>query len=309
MEVLAGGGLAPEQLRNGALALGNFDGVHRGHQAVIGRALAHARAYGMPALVATFDPHPSRHFRPGTPPFALTSLDQKLRLFEGLGMDAAVVIPFDHDLASQTPAEFADQWLVRRLGVRHVVTGSDFTFGRGRSGDAAVLVELGRSRGFSAEALAPVGDGGEIISSTRIRSALAAGAPDEAARLLGRPFTIEGVVIPGDQRGRAIGVPTANLELGPYLRPRFGVYAARGRLPDGTAVDGVANLGVRPMFSPPRELLEIWLFDWEGDLYGRTIGVELHAWLRPEAVFSSLDALKQQIRADAVAARGALVRG
>ena len=306
MKRLEGQGEAPADLKGGALALGNFDGVHKGHQAVIGAAIARARAIGGPALVATFDPHPSRHFRPDTPPFALTTLDQKLRHFESLGVDGAVVIPFDAALAGLTADEFAAQWLAGRLGIRHVVTGEDFTFGKGRSGDAATLAALGRLHGFTAEALTPVTASDETVSSTRIRAALADGDMAEATRLLTRPFAIEGEVIHGDKRGRTIGVPTANVELGGYIRPRYGVYAVRVHLPGGDIANGVANLGVRPMFDPPKELLETWILDWSGDLYGRRIEVELVQWLRPELKLDGLEALKAQIAMDAEAARKAL---
>ena len=306
MKRLEGQGEAPADLKGGALALGNFDGVHKGHQAVIGAAIARARAIGGPALVATFDPHPSRHFRPDTPPFALTTLDQKLRHFESLGVDGAVVIPFDAALAGLTADEFAAQWLAGRLGIRHVVTGEDFTFGKGRSGDAATLAALGRLHGFTAEALTPVTASDETVSSTRIRAALADGDMAEATRLLTRPFAIEGEVIHGDKRGRTIGVPTANVELGGYVRPRYGVYAVRVHLPGSAIANGVANLGVRPMFDPPKELLETWILDWSGDLYGRRIEVELVQWLRPELKLDGLEALKAQIAMDAEAARKAL---
>jgi riboflavin kinase/FMN adenylyltransferase len=306
MKRLEGGSPAPAGLRGGALALGNFDGVHRGHQAVIGAAVAAARAAGRPALVATFDPHPSRHFRPDSPPFALTTPAQKLRLFESLGVDAAVVIPFDAALASLSAQAFAQQWLAERLGVSHVVTGEDFTFGKGRSGNAESLVDLGRGLGFSAEAVRPVLEGEGAISSTRIRAALGRGDMDEARRLLTRPFAVEMPVVHGDKRGRTIGVPTANQLLGDYVRPRYGVYAVRVRLPDGSVAKGVANLGVRPMFDPPKELLETWILDWSGDLYGQTIEVELVRWLRPEMALDGLEALKAQIAIDAEAARQAL---
>ncbi len=306
MKCVEGRGQVPADLRGGALALGNFDGVHRGHQAVIGAALAAARAAGTPAIVATFDPHPSRHFRPDSPPFALTTPAQKLQLFQGLGVDGAVVIPFDAALAGLSARAFAEQWLVERLGITHVATGEDFTFGKGRSGSAATLAELGRDLGFTAEALAPVTAGHEVISSTRVRQALAEGDMDTATRLLTRPFTIAMPVIHGDKRGRTIGVPTANQLLDGYVRPRYGVYAVRVRLPDGTLAKGVANLGIRPMFDPPKELLETWILDWSGDLYGQTIEVALVRWLRGEMKLDGLDALKAQIGRDTEAARAAL---
>jgi riboflavin kinase/FMN adenylyltransferase len=306
MKCVEGRGEVPAELKGGALALGNFDGVHRGHQAVIGAALDAARAAGKPSLVATFDPHPSRHFRPDSPPFALTTPAQKLKLFQGLGVDGAVVIPFDAALAGLSARAFAEEWLVQRLGVTHVVTGEDFTFGKGRSGSAETLADLGRELGFTAQALAPVTAGDEVISSTRVRQALVEGDMETATRLLTRPFTIAMPVIHGDKRGRTIGVPTANQELGGYVRPRYGVYAVRVRLPDGSVADGVANLGIRPMFDPPKELLETWILDWSGDLYGQTIEVELVRWLRGELKLDGLEALRAQIARDTEAARAAL---
>lgn len=307
MKIVGGDCRLPADLRGGALALGNFDGVHKGHQAVIGAAVAAARKAGVPALVATFDPHPSRFFRPDAPPFALTTQAQKLRLFAGLGLDGAVVIPFDQALASLSAEEFARDWLAERLGISHVVTGEDFTFGKGRSGHADLLPALGQPLGFTAEAVRPVTQGGEgAVSSTRIRSALAEGDTAEAARLLTRPFTVAATVIHGAKLGRSIGVPTINQQLGDYVRPRYGVYAVRVKLPDGSVAQGVANLGVRPMFTPPVELLETWILDWSGDLYGQTPEVELIAWLRPELKLDGLEALKEQIARDAEAARAAL---
>lgn len=308
MKVFDGSAPLPEAFRGGIAALGNFDGFHLGHQAVVGRARDRARAEGRPALVVTFDPHPSRLFRPDAPPFALTSVAQRLRLFEAFGMDAAIVLSFDGAFAQVTADAFLADWLRDRLGVAGVVTGEDFTFGKGRGGSTALLAAQGPAHGFSAATVAAVTGEGEIVSSTRIRALLQAGDPAGAARLLTRPFTIEGVVEHGDKRGRTIDFPTANLQLGPYLRPRYGVYAVRMAMADGSRVDGVANLGVRPMFDPPKELLETYLFDWSGDLYGQTVGVELHGFLRPEWKLDGLAALKAQIAKDCDAAR-ALLRG
>lgn len=306
MERSVGGGELPARLRGGALALGNFDGFHIGHQAVVGRARDWARAQGRPALVATFDPHPVRLFAPDAPPFALTTIGQRLDLFEAFGMDGAVVIPFTRDLAGLSADAFVETWLAERLGVAHVVTGWDFTFGKGRSGHPEQLAAAGRRLGFSTDTVAPVG-GDAPVSSTRIRAALADGQPRIAAALLSRPFTIRGTVEHGAKLGRTLDFPTANLRLGDYLRPAYGVYAVRAVLPGGARVDGVANLGVRPMFEPPVELLEVYLFDWSGDLYGAGIEVELIAYLRPEWRLDGLDALKRQIAADCAAARAALV--
>lgn len=306
MERLDGGSAVPAPLRGGIVALGNFDGFHRGHQAVVGRAVARARAEGRPALVATFDPHPARHFRPDQPPFRLTSLAQRERLFAAAGVDETLVFHFDAALAAVSAEDFVGDHLVRRIGAAGVVTGEDFTFGRGRAGDVAMLARLGAKFGMSVDTVPPLSDREGPISSTRIRAALRAGDCATATRLLTRPFAIQGVVEHGDKRGRALGFPTANIALGRYLRPRFGVYAVRGRLPDGRLLDGVANLGTRPMFDPPRELLEPWFFDFDGDLYGETIEVQLIAFLREELTFDGLDALKARIARDAEAAQAAL---
>lgn len=308
MERLDGAAEVPAPLRGGIVALGNFDGFHVGHQAVVGRAVARARAEGRPAIVATFDPHPMRYFRPDTPPFRLTTLDQRQRLFAEAGADAMLVFAFDTPLAGLTAHEFAAERLVRRIGAAGVVTGADFTFGRNREGNVTELAALGEELNFSTDTVAPISDARGQISSSRIRDALVAGKPREAAALLSRPFAIQGMVEPGARLGRELGYPTANLRLGNYLRPRYGIYAVRGRLHDGQWVEGVASLGIRPTIDPPLELLEPYFFDFSGDLYGRTIEVELIEFLRDEAKFDSLDALKDQIAADCDAARAALRR-
>ncbi len=306
MERVTNGAILPERFRGGVAALGNFDGFHAGHQAVVGRALALARDRGVPALVASFDPHPARLFKPELPPFALTLPTQRMDLLAAFGIDAAVMIPFTRELAALSGADFVNQWLVRRLGLTGVVTGGDFTFGKGRSGDVSELAALGATHGFTAEVVAPVADSGGTISSSRVRALLCAADPAGAAALLTRPFTLRGVVEHGAKLGRTLGFPTANVRLGDYQRPAYGVYAVMVRLPGGKRVHGVANLGIRPMIEPPVELLETWLMDWDGDLYGKVIEVELVAYLRPEMKLDGLDALKAQIAADAEAARAAL---
>ena len=306
MERVTGGAALPQPVRGGIVALGNFDGFHAGHQAVVGRALALAREAGLPALVASFDPHPARLFKPELPPFALTSMGQRFDLFAKFGIDAAVLIPFDRELAALSAQDFVTQWLVRRLGVSGVVTGGDFTFGSNRSGDTAQLAALGAEHGINCEVVAPVADAAGTISSTRIRNCLRAADPAGAAQLLTRPFTIRGAVEHGAKLGRTLGFPTANMRLGDYVRPAYGVYAVMVRVPGGKRIKGVANLGIRPMIEPPVELLETWLLDWEGDLYGKTLEVELIAYLRPEMKLAGLEALKLQIAADAEAARAVL---
>ena len=305
MERLDGSSAVPARYRGGIVALGNFDGFHKGHQAVVGRAVTRARAESRPVLVATFDPHPVRHFKPDLPPFRLTTLDQRERLFAAAGADAMLVFKFNAELAAVDARDFVTDHLVSRIGAAGVVTGEDFTFGKGRGGNVGVLKLLGQANRLSVDAVAPVADGEEIVSSSRIREALQEGDCGTAARLLTRPFAIEGIVEHGDKRGRALGYPTANIPLGNYLRPRFGVYAVRGRLPDGRVLDGVANLGTRPMFDA-KELLEPWFFDFDGDLYGRTVEVELIHFCRDEERFETLDALTAQIGRDAERARSAL---
>lgn len=306
MKRLDGAASVPGHLRGGIVALGNFDGFHRGHQAVVGRAVARARDEGRPVIVATFDPHPVRHFRPDTPPFRLTTLDQRERLFAAAGADAMLVFGFDAALASLSAREFAQQRLVELIGAGGVVTGADFTFGKGRDGNVAVLAELGAALGFSVDTVAPVAAEGEVVSSSRIRDALRHGQPREAAALLTRPFAIQGVVEGGAKLGRELGYPTANIRLGSYLRPRYGIYAVRGRLADGRLVDGVANLGIRPTIEPPEELLEPYFFDFSGDLYGEMVEVQLIDFLRDEAKYDDLDALKAQIARDCEDAKAAL---
>ena len=303
MQRLDGGSVVPATLRGGIVALGNFDGFHLGHQAVVGRAVERARAEGRPALVATFDPHPVRHFRPDTAPFRLTTLDQRERLFAEAGADAMIVFQFDTALAALSAVEFVGDRLLDTIGIGGVVTGEDFTFGKAKSGTVAVLADLGRKNGFSVDTVGPVMLDGEPVSSSRIRALLEAGDPRGAARLLTRPFAVAGTVQHGDKLGRTIGYPTANLDMGSYLRPAYGIYAVRGRLPDGRVLDGAANLGIRPSFDPPKELLEPFFFDFSENLYGQTIEVALIEYLRPEAKFDTLDALTAQMEQDCARAK------
>ena len=296
----------PDALRGAIVALGNFDGFHLGHQAVVGRAVQRGAHERRPVIVATFDPHPVRWFKPDTPPFRLTSLDQRERLFAQAGADAMMIFTFDGELAATSAEGFVGGLLAKHIGAAGVVTGDDFTFGKGRAGNAGTLAELGKAHGIAAETVAPVLLDGEPVSSSRVRAALVGGDPGGATRLLTRPFAIAGVVGHGDKRGRTLGYPTANVPLGPYLRPRYGIYAVRVRLEDGSEHDGVANLGIRPSFDPPVEMLETYLFDWSGDLYDRTIEVALVAFLRPEAKFDDLAALVKQMDADSAEARAVL---
>ena len=294
-----------EPLRGGVIALGNFDGFHAGHQAVVGRAVRHAQDEGRPAIVATFDPHPVRFFKPDVPPFRLTTLDQRQELFAAAGADAMLVLPFDTALAGTTAEDFITGLLLGRYGAAGVVTGSDFVFGKGRGGDVVTLADHARRLGFFTEMVAPVEDDA-VISSSRIREALQAGDCATAARLLTRPFTVRGRVEHGDKNGRLLGFPTANIDMGNYLRPRYGIYAVTGRLQGGRELKGAANLGIRPSFDPPKELLEPHFFDFAEDLYGQEIDVAFHAFIRPEAKYDSMDALMAQIGKDCEAAKGLL---
>lgn len=299
----------PQSLRGAIIALGNFDGFHRGHQAVAGEAIAWARAEGRPAIIATFDPHPVRYFAPDAAPFRLTTLDQRAELFAAAGADAMLVFAFDAALAGTTAQDFVHDLLVRRLGAAGVVTGEDFTFGKGRVGNVQLLAELGAAAAMGSRAVGAVSEDGEVVSSSRIREALQAGDCATATHLLTRPFAIRGVVEHGAKLGRSIGYPTANLQLGTYLRPAYGIYAVTGLLPGGQVVHGAASLGIRPSFDPPIELLEPHFLDFSGDLYGQEIEVALHHFLRPEAKFDTMEALTEQIGLDCRAARDLLGRG
>ena len=293
----------PDSLKGSIVALGNFDGFHLGHQAVASRAVARAFHERRPVIVATFDPHPVRFFKPDVPPFRLTTLDQREALFAHAGADAMLVFEFGAELASMDAEAFVADVLGKWIGAAGVVTGDDFSFGKGRTGDAALLAKVGREHGIGAEAVAQVVLDGERISSGRIREALIAGDTATATHMLTRDYAIEGVVLRGDRRGRELGYPTANLALGDYLRPKYGIYAVRVTLEDGTEHPGVASLGVRPTFEPPQELLEAHLFGFEGDLYGRKIEVALHAFIREERKFDSVEALVAEMRKDEAQAR------
>lgn len=293
----------PDPLRGAIVALGNFDGFHLGHQAVVGEAVAWARAEGRPAIVATFDPHPVRHFQPDAPPFRLTTLDQREELFTAAGAAAMLVFAFDGELAGTSAEDFVCKLLAQQFGAAGVVTGEDFTFGKARRGNVRLLSEIGATCGVRARAVGPVLEGGEVVSSSRIREALQAGDCETAERLLTRPFAVRGIVQHGDKVGRQLNFPTANLDMGNYLRPAYGVYAVTARLPGGREVKGAANMGIRPQFTPPKELLEPHFFDFAGDLYGEEIEVAFRHFLRGEARYDSLEALMAQIGKDCDEAR------
>ncbi len=301
----------PPGAKGGAVALGNFDGVHCGHKALLELTAQHARALGGPLAVLTFEPHPRRFFVPDTAPFRLTLPPAKVRLLGETGVRAVLAQRFDQAFAALSADAFVDEVLLAGLGARHVVCGYDFTFGARRSGNVERLRQMGEARGMGVTVLDPVMREGEIYSSTRIREALRAGWPTEAAELLGYPWEIEGTVEQGDRRGRTIGFPTANVALGEHLRPRFGVYAVRvlvvGEESKGWR-EAVANLGRRPTVGKLQENFEVHLFDFDGDLYGKTLRVALVDFIRPEMKFAGLEPLKAQIAADAATARAILAR-
>lgn len=301
---------APDEARGAVVVLGNFDGVHLGHQAVIARAGEIARARGVPFAVLTFEPHPRSVFQPGAAPFRLTPFRSKAHLIASLGVDHLFILRFDADFARRSAEDFVDHVLVEGLGASHVVVGYDFVFGNRRLGTPVLLRERGAARGFDVTVIEPVeSDRGTIYSSTRVRELLAAGKPREAAALLGHPWEVEGRVERGDQLGRTIGFPTANLGLGPYLRPALGIYAARAGLAEGDNVrwlDAVSYVGWRPTVGGTDLRLETFLFDFNEDIYGRQLRVALVEHLRDDERLDGLDALKAQIAEDCRQARAVL---
>jgi riboflavin kinase/FMN adenylyltransferase len=281
------------------VALGNFDGVHLGHRALLLEAERLARELKRPFAALVFEPYPREFFRPNDEPFRLTPFRAKAGFLSALGVDCLIVLTFDAEMASMPAQDFVLDVLVNELAVAHVVIGKDFRFGKGRSGDAAVLAYMGEMEGFGVTVFSPViADKSVKISSSDIRAALRAGKPEEAARLLGHWWRVEAHVAPGEQRGRSIGYPTANLKLEHTLQPAFGIYAVRAHLPDGRTFDGAASFGLRPTFALASPLLEVHLFGFDGDLYGVLIAVEFIAYLRPEKQFETIEALKAQIAAD-----------
>ena len=295
-------------LRGAIIALGNFDGFHTGHQAVAGEAIRWAQEEGRPSIIATFDPHPVRFFKPDAPPFRLTTLEQRQELYLAAGATAMLVFHFDKELSSTSAEDFITQILIDRFGAHGVVTGGDFSFGQSAAGNVELLQTFGAEHGLKSRVVEAVKgggpDGGDIVSSSRIRDALRDGDPQLAAKLLTRPFAIRGIVEHGDKNGRKLGYPTANLSIESYLRPRYGVYAVTGTvLATGEKLKGAANVGIRPQFEPPKELLEPYFFDFSGDLYGQEIEVAFHHYLRGEAKFESLDDLMVQMEKDCEEAR------
>jgi riboflavin kinase/FMN adenylyltransferase len=298
----------PDYCRGAVVAIGNFDGVHLGHRALIAEARAQAEARGVPLAVLSFEPHPQEYFRPSPESFRLTPLRSKARLLADMGVDLLFALTFDRDMAHKSPQDFVRDVLIDGLRISGVVVGRDFEFGQKRAGNLATLSHMGKMEGFSVTAFDTVtACGNEKISSTLIRQMLKQARPDEAARLLGHPWSVEARVEHGDARGRTMGFPTANMHLGHRLAPAFGVYAVRVVIMDGRRTlarhEGVANFGVRPMYQVNVPLMETHLFDFDADLYGKYLSVELIQYIRPEAKFSSLEALIAQIAADSAKAQ------
>jgi riboflavin kinase/FMN adenylyltransferase len=308
MELVRLDSLEPRGWPDPALAVGNFDGVHRGHQALVALAVRDARAAGGTAVVLTFDPHPSRVLSPDRAPSSLMTLGQKAEVLSGLGVDRLAVLPFTVERSRQEPADFARSVLHEALGARVVVVGSSFRFGQGRAGDLSTLRRLGDELGFRVHGLRPVVSRGGPISSTRIREALSRGAVDAARDFLGRRFFVDGVVVRGEGRGRRLGIPTANLELVNETVPGGGVYACWCRVIGEAAGPRAAavNVGRRPTFGGGRMTVEAHLLDYEADLYGRTLRIEFEQRLREERAFPGPDALVAQIRSDLGEARRVL---
>jgi riboflavin kinase/FMN adenylyltransferase len=298
----------PASARGASIAIGNFDGVHRGHQALLARAKAEGRQIGAPLGALIFEPHPQEFFRPDAPRFRLTPFRAKARLLERFGADILYALHFDKALASLTAEEFVEKVLIEGMGVRHIVVGADFQFGKGRGGDTRLLKALGPPHGYTVTEFEPVGAGAEHkISSTRIRELLREGKPDEAGRLLGHWWTVEGRVEHGDARGRSLGFPTANVSLEGTLEPALGIYAVRVEV-GGARYGGAANYGRRPTFDKKDVLLEVHIFDFDADIYGQPIIVEFIAFLRPEIKFAAIDELSVQIAADCEEAKRILAR-
>jgi riboflavin kinase / FMN adenylyltransferase len=294
-------------LNRSVVAIGNFEGVHRGHRAVIDVALGRARALGRKAAALTFEPHPRAVFNPGEPVFRLSDEAAKLRLLATTGLDGAIVMRFDAALAALSAEDFVRRILIERFAVAGVVVGFDFHFGKGRAGSPAFLTAAGRRHGFTVDIVPAFADGGARISSGAIRTALAAGEVETAADLLGYPWFVTGEVVHGDKRGRELGFPTANLRLDPACGLKHGIYAVRVGL-GGKRYDGVASFGRRPMFDTGVVLLEIFLFDFNGDIYGETLDVAFIHWIRPELAFDTVDDLIRRMDEDCGLARAALAR-
>tara|TARA_B100000686_G_scaffold353454_1_gene459154 strand:- start:795 stop:1703 length:909 start_codon:yes stop_codon:yes gene_type:complete len=294
----------PSIQQAGVLVLGNFDGVHRGHQALVELAgKIAAKADDRPVGILSFTPHPRRFFVPDSAPDRLCNDVQKREWLKAAGADFVSLEPFDADIAAMSPETFVRDLLVKTYAPHTVIVGYNFRFGQGRAGSAETLKELGQTYGFQVHIAEAVTADGSVISSSRIRALISAGDLDAAAELLGRPFTISGPVVHGDKRGREIGYPTANQTLNAYLRPPYGIYAVRVQTADKHWHNGVANLGVRPMFAVETPLLETFIFDFDGMIYDQRLDVALIARLRDEKKFASIEALVIQMDKDSQTAR------
>jgi len=299
----------PADIKGAVVAWGNFDGFHRGHQAVFNQAAQIAAQQDAPLAALTTEPHPREHFAPNAPNFRLMSLRNKAHTLEAYGVDAMFVLAFDDALANMSAESFVQDLLVGKLGVKHVVTGYDQRYGKGRTGDTDLLIRMGKELGFDVTVVQPVQHDDVAYSSTQVRALLRGGKPVDAARLMGHWWRVEGRVEMGDQRGRTIGFPTANVAWDGYLEPKLGVYAVRAYVEEGPhqgTYDGVANLGIRPTFDKTTLTFEVHIFDFDGDLYGLHLGVDLVSFIRPEQKFNGIDALKAQIAADSDIARAQL---
>lgn len=303
----------PASHRGSVVALGNFDGFHRGHQVVVGEAGRLARTMGCRLGVVTTEPHPRSFFKPDDPPFRLTPFRERAALLEAFGVDVLGVLPFDATLRGMAAEDFVNTVLLKGFGAVHVVVGYDYRFGKGRGGDTDVLAKMGEAEGFGLTVIEPVrfgveGAAGQTYSSSLVRQTLGDGMARNAAALLGHWWAVNGLVVKGDQRGRTIGFPTANIELGESLQPAFGVYAVRVQLEghEDRVFNGIANLGKRPTFDKQDVLLEVHLFDFDEDVYGRHARVEFVGFVRPERKFEGLEALKSQITTDCETARAIL---
>jgi riboflavin kinase/FMN adenylyltransferase len=297
----------PGPLFGAVVAIGNFDGVHRGHRAVIGAALSRAASLGRRAAALTFSPHPRLFLRPQDTMFQLSSARDKLRLLAATGLNGAIVMPFDAALAATSATDFIERILVGRFGIGGAAIGFDFHFGQNRKGSPAFLAEQGARLGFAVDIVAPLEDEGRPVSSGAVRTALSEGKVVEAAELLGAPWFITGEVVHGEKRGRELGFPTANIRLDPSCGLKHGIYAVRVRV-GGRLHDGVSSFGVRPMFDDGAPLLEVFLFDFDGDLYVQAIEVAFIGWIRHEQKFSTIESLQRHMMADAAQARDALKR-
>jgi len=300
-------GIDSGPLAGAVVAIGNFDGVHRGHRAVIGAALTRARELGRKAAALTFTPHPRLFLRPQETLFQLSSERDKLRLLSATGLDGAIVMNFDASLAATSAEDFVGKILVGALGIGGAAIGFDFHFGKSRAGSPSFLTEQGARLGFAVDVAPPLEDEGRPVSSGAVRAALAAGRVVEATELLGAPWFVSGEVIHGDKRGRELGFPTANLKLNPSCGLKHGIYAVRIAVA-GQRRDGVASFGRRPMFDDGAPLLEVFLFDFDRDLYGQAIDVAFIGWIRHEQKFESIETLKRHMTADVAQARDALKR-